>query len=73
MIKTACGPDFVTMTPGIRPLWDNVGKDDQHRVTTPAQAVRNGSDYIVIGRPIRDAEKPELAARRVAEEIEGVL
>ena len=70
VIKKQLGDDFVTVTPGIRPDWVGEKKDDQQRVTTPAQAVNNGSDYLVIGRPIRDAADPVDAARRVAEEIE---
>jgi len=70
LIKKQLGADFVTVTPGIRPGWVGKDKDDQQRVTTPAQAVKNGSDYLVIGRPIRDADDPVDAARRVAEEIE---
>jgi orotidine-5'-phosphate decarboxylase len=73
MIKEACGSEFITVTPGIRPMWENVGADDQKRVTTPAQAIANGSDYLVIGRPIRDARDPVDAARRVAGEIESAL
>ncbi|GAB6095948.1 orotidine-5'-phosphate decarboxylase [Desulfatiferula olefinivorans] len=73
MIKEACGSDFLTVTPGIRPMWETVGGDDQKRVTTPAQAIANGSDYLVIGRPIRDARDPVDAARRVSEEIESAL
>jgi orotidine-5'-phosphate decarboxylase len=69
MIKKAFGKEFIAVTPGIRPLWDNVGKDDQARVTTPAQAIKNGSDFLVIGRPIRDAKDPVQAAQRIAEEI----
>ena len=57
-IKDACGNDFLCVTPGIRPSWENVGKDDQQRVCTPAGAIRDGADYLVIGRPIRDAEDP---------------
>ncbi len=72
-IKESCGKDFLAITPGIRPDWEELKTDDQKRVTTPADAVRNGSDYIVIGRPIRDAENPVKAARRVAEEISEVL
>lgn len=72
-IKKACGRDFITVTPGIRPLWDGVTAGDQKRVTTPSQAISNGSDYLVIGRPIRDAADPVGAARRIAEEIEPVL
>ena len=73
VIKKQSGADFITVTPGIRPSWAAGKKDDQQRVTTPAQAVNNGSDYLVIGRPIRDATDPRDAAGRVAEEIEGAL
>jgi orotidine-5'-phosphate decarboxylase len=73
MIKETFGQDFIAVTPGIRPAWDATGKNDQRRVTTPARAVENGSDYLVIGRPIRDANDPKDAAVRIAEEIETVL
>lgn len=73
MIKSVMGKDFVTVTPGIRPEWEQMKSDDQQRIATPAEAVRNGSDYLVIGRPIRDAADPGEAARRVASEIESVL
>ncbi len=69
MVKKAMGADLIAVTPGIRPAWTLVDKDDQKRIVTPADAVRNGSDYVVIGRPIRDAKDPRDAARRVAEEI----
>ena len=72
-IKNQIGAEFITVTPGIRPSWAVDKKDDQQRVTTPAQAVSNGSDYLVIGRPIREAADPVEAARRVADEIEAVL
>lgn len=72
-IKQAMGADFLAVTPGIRPAWERVGGDDQRRVMTPAQAVRNGADYIVIGRPIRNAPDPAGAARRVADEIGQAL
>ncbi|MFO7708771.1 MAG: orotidine-5'-phosphate decarboxylase [Desulfobacterales bacterium] len=68
MIKAEFGRDFITVTPGIRPLWA-AGTDDQRRVATPAEAVCAGSDYLVIGRPIRDAKDPRGAALRIAEEI----
>jgi orotidine-5'-phosphate decarboxylase len=68
-IKQVVGGDFLAVTPGIRPAWESVGPDDQRRVMTPAQAIRNGSDYLVIGRPIRDAADPAQAARQVAAEI----
>ncbi|MDF1590550.1 MAG: orotidine-5'-phosphate decarboxylase [Desulfobacterales bacterium] len=71
-VKAKFGKDFVAVTPGIRPLWD-AGKDDQKRITTPAQAVKDGADYLVIGRPIRNADDPREAARRIAEEIDEVI
>jgi len=70
IIKSRFGEDFATVTPGIRPRWSLDESDDQARVTTPAGAIKNGSDYLVIGRPIRDADDPALAAVKVAEEIE---
>jgi orotidine-5'-phosphate decarboxylase len=73
MVKQNLGDDFIVVTPGIRPAWNAQGRDDQKRITTPAQAVKNGADYLVIGRPIRDAKSPREAARRIAEEIEAVL
>ena len=72
-IKKQIGADFITVTPGIRPTWAAGEKDDQRRVTTPAQAVNNGSDYLVIGRPIRDAADTREAAERVADEIQAAL
>ena len=72
-IKTEFGKDFLAVTPGIRPAQTVAAKEDQQRITTPAQAIKNGSDYLVIGRPIRDADDPVLAAKRVAEEIATVV
>jgi orotidine-5'-phosphate decarboxylase len=72
IIKSRFGEDFATVTPGIRPRWSLSESDDQARVTTPTEAIKNGSDYLVIGRPIRDADDPALAAVKVAEEIETV-
>jgi len=72
-VKREIGPDMVAVTPGIRPAWTVVDKDDQKRIVTPADAVKNGSDYVVIGRPIRDAKDPKDAAKRVAEEIASAL
>ncbi len=66
-IRAACGPDFKLVVPGIRPEWSAVG--DQKRITTPAQAIRDGADYIVIGRPITAADNPLDAARRIADEL----
>lgn len=67
MVKEACGADFLTVTPGIRFADGQVG--DQVRVTTPADARRIGSDYIVVGRPITAAADPVAAYRRCVEEF----
>lgn len=62
-IRRACGKDFVILTPGIRQASDDRG--DQKRVETPEAATRAGADYLVVGRPIRDAEDPVAAARGI--------
>ena len=72
MIKEKFGKEFIAVTPGIRPVWDET-VDDQRRITTPARAIHSGADYLVIGRPIRDATDPKAAAVRIAEEIEAAL
>jgi len=72
-IKEQFGKKFLAVTPGIRPAWSLLENDDQKRVTTPGQAVALGSDLIVIGRPIRDADDPVRAAQKVVEEIEAAL
>ena len=72
-IKKEFGKRFLAVTPGIRPAYTVTANEDQQRITTPARAVENGSDYLVIGRPIRDADDPAQAALRIAEEIEEVL
>jgi orotidine-5'-phosphate decarboxylase len=68
-IRKRFGPDFVILTPGIRPEWAPVAGDDQSRVFTAYAAIREGADYVVVGRPIRNAPDPEEAARRIVEEI----
>ena len=70
-IRKACGRDFLIVTPGVRPGEKSGGtkKDDQARTATPAQAIRAGSDYIVVGRPIIAAADPRAAAQAVVEEI----
>jgi len=73
IIKEHLGRDFIAVTPGIRPEWDVTGNHDQRRITTPGRAVSDGSDYLVIGRPIRDAKDPKAAAVRIAQEIETVI
>lgn len=72
-IKARFGGDFLAVTPGVRPGGGKGGQDDQVRVATPAGAIMNGSDYLVIGRPIRDAHDPAAAAAAILREIEAVL
>jgi len=72
-IKRELGSELIAVTPGIRPAWSLVDQDDQKRVVTPADAIKNGADYVVIGRPIRDAKDPANAAKRVAKEIEEAI
>ena len=69
MVKEALGKDFVTVTPGIR--FADSAKDDQVRITTPARAREIGTDYIVVGRPITQAEDPVTAYRRCMKEFVG--
>jgi len=70
-IKAALGRGFLAVTPGIRPAWAAGAPDDQRRVVTPAEAVKAGCDYLVIGRPIRDAKDPRAAAQKIADEIDA--
>lgn len=67
MIRKELGPDFIIVTPGIRPAGGDAG--DQKRVATPAAAVQNGSNYLVVGRPIVKDPSPKDAARRMLKEI----
>jgi orotidine-5'-phosphate decarboxylase len=67
LIRECCGEDFKIITPGVRPAF--ASKDDQMRTMTPADAVKAGADYLVIGRPITKAENPAKAARMIAEEM----
>ena len=66
-IKRACGSDFVTVTPGIRPQW--AARGDQARVATPAEAIAAGADYLVIGRPITSAKDPREAVASIIQEM----
>jgi orotidine-5'-phosphate decarboxylase len=61
------GPDFLVVTPGVRPDWAD--RNDQQRVSTPAQALADGASHIVCGRPITAAVDPKAAALRVAAEM----
>jgi len=67
-LRRELGPSVTLVTPGIRPAGD-AKSDDQKRVGTPSGAIRDGSTLLVVGRPIRDAADPALAARRIVDEI----
>jgi len=69
LVRQACGADFKTVVPGIRPEWAAAG--DQKRIMTPRQAVDAGADYLVIGRPITGADDPVGAAERIGEELKS--
>ena len=69
-IRAACGPDFLIVTPGVRPKGSAL--DDQSRVTTPAQAFANGSTHIVVGRPIMKAADRRAAAEAIVQEIKDI-
>jgi orotidine-5'-phosphate decarboxylase len=66
-IRRACGPGLLIVTPGVRPAWAAAG--DQRRVLTPAEALRAGADYLVVGRPITAAADPAGAAARIVAEL----
>lgn len=67
IIRSVTWPDFLIVTPGVRPAGSAAG--DQKRTTTPRQAIEEGADYIVVGRPILDAPDPLSAAKQIVQEI----
>jgi orotidine-5'-phosphate decarboxylase len=67
-IRKECGRGFLIVTPGVR--MGRSSWDDQKRVLTPEQAIAAGADYIVVGKPIRDARDPQAAAREIVTEME---
>jgi orotidine-5'-phosphate decarboxylase len=71
-LRAALGPSPVIVTPGIR-LADKASSDDQRRVVTPTRAFESGADYIVVGRPIRDAADPHRAAAAIQDEISALF
>lgn len=70
LIRKACGPDFLIVTPGVRPSF--AASDDQKRIATPAKALQDGASRLVIGRPITKAEDRQEAVRLIQEEIAGI-
>ena len=67
-IRKACGRTFTIVTPGVRQA--RAGWDDQKRVMTPEAAIGAGADYLVVGKPIRDAKSPAAAARGIVAAME---
>jgi len=71
LLRQRLGPNFTMVTPGIRPAGASV--NDQQRVATPGKAIADGADYLVIGRPIRDAADPDACIKAIQREIATVL
>jgi orotidine-5'-phosphate decarboxylase len=68
LVREACGPGFLIVTPGIRPA--GAASGDQARAATPAAALSAGADYLVVGRPITEAKDPGAAADAIVREME---
>lgn len=66
-LKASLGEEFKMITPGIRPSF--AGNDDQTRIMTPEQALKAGSDYLVVGRPVTQADDPLRALEQIAAEM----
>ena len=71
MLRQTVGQGLLIVTPGVRPAGAAAG--DQKRVAAPAEAIRNGADYLVVGRPVTQAQDPRAAAEAVVAEIEAAL
>jgi orotidine-5'-phosphate decarboxylase len=70
-LRRECGKDFTLVTPGVRP--GGTAKDDQQRVATPQQAISDGADYLVVGRPITRAPDPAGALRVINQDIANLI
>ncbi len=70
-IRAKVGPDLLIVTPGVRPAGNST--DDHARPTTPTQTIAAGADYLVIGRPIRDAQDPSVATAAILEEMQAAF
>ncbi len=67
ILRESCGSDFLLVTPGVRPAGSQ--QNDQTRIMTPEDAIRNGSDFLVIGRPITQADDPAAALESISQSI----
>lgn len=70
-IRAKVGPAFLIVTPGVRPAGNST--DDHARPTTPTQTIAAGADYLVIGRPIRDAQDPPVATAAILKEMQAAF
>lgn len=70
-LRARLGPDFLLVVPGIRPVWSRT--DDWTHIVTPGDALCRGADYLVVGRPITQADDPRAAAARIAEEMAAAI
>jgi len=70
-IRRACGPKFIILIPGVRP--SRGAANDQSRIATPAEAVRAGANYLVVGRPITAAPNPRSAVSAIVDEMKSAL
>ncbi len=71
IVKRELGRDFLVVAPGIRPAW--AAAHDQKRILTPSLAIKQGADFLVIGRPIIKAESPQEAFLKIVEELENAV
>ncbi len=67
-IRNEFGKDFLIVTPGVRPAW--AAAHDQKRIALPGEAIKNGADFIVVGRPVTEANDPVAAVQEILKEIE---
>ena len=70
-LRSRYGPDFMLVVSGVRPVWSK--SDDRTHIITPGDALRRGADYLVVGRPITQADDPRDAAARIAEEMAAAI
>lgn len=69
LLRVSLGREFLIVTPGVRPVWASAG--DQKRIATPKDAIADGADYIVVGRPVTDSLDMVEAVRKITEEIQS--